>query len=173
MILPVFRRFQRIIIARPSMEPCLMRGDKVLAYSVKSARQINRGDTIFYKIDNVEKVYVKRAIGLPGETVKIAAGMVYINGQKLNDFVYNPDFSSDHDPIQIPNEGYFILGDNGNHSIDSRNFGSIPFKNILYKGLFIYRPIDHFKILIKNPLKNLLFAAGNEISSIIIRYIHR
>lgn len=108
-----------------------------------------RGDIIIFKYpDNLKEKYVKRVIGLPGEIVEIRQGVVYINGKELKeDYVYfdtgTPDLMGDYAPIEVPENSYFVLGDNRNWSRDSRYWESTPFvpdNLLLGKALFSYYP---------------------------------
>ena len=83
-----------------------------------------RYDIVVFKFpDDESQLYVKRVIGLPGETVSIIGGKVYINGSEkpLNsDFVKEPPLLYDYGPYVVPEDCYFVLGDNRNGSVDSR-----------------------------------------------------
>lgn len=112
-------------IPSASMEPTIMTGDRLignrLAY-INSDPQ--RGDiVIFLYPDNENEIFIKRVIGLPGETVTIREGLVYID-----DSSYPLDESSyvtttplgDFGPFEVPEGAYFMMGDNRNNSMDSR-----------------------------------------------------
>ncbi|SEP98068.1 signal peptidase I [Lachnospiraceae bacterium RM5] len=117
-----------------------------LAYTFSSPK---RGDIIIFKYPDDEKqTFVKRVIGLPGETVKIERGKVYINGKELKeDYVYfdtgHPEEGTDFEEITVPENGYFVLGDNRNNSEDSRYWQTTNFvseNKIIGKALFCYYP---------------------------------
>ncbi len=79
-----------------------------------------RGDIVsFYYPDDGETLYLKRIIGLPGETIKGVDGKVYINGNEIEDYTSNV-FRDDFGPYTIPNDCYFMMGDNRSNSWDSR-----------------------------------------------------
>lgn len=91
--------------------------------SADFGRKIHRGEVVvFHFPDNPKKLYVKRVIGLPGNTVKVTAHAVYINGKKLNES--NPKIAKSNLPklgtYHVPAGHYFMLGDNRTVSIDSR-----------------------------------------------------
>ena len=112
-------------IPSASMEPTIMTGDRLignrLAY-INSEPQ--RGDIVIFLFpDNEKEYFIKRVIGLPGETVKIKAGKVYINdsAEPLDEHEYIHDTPlGDFGPFTVPEGAYFMMGDNRNNSMDSR-----------------------------------------------------
>ncbi len=107
-----------------SMEKTIMRKDGVVGFRLFS--KINRGDIVIFPAlkyvgDNDDCLYVKRVIGLPGETVEIHDRTVYINGNPLKED-YLPEEMSDQEwgPYNVPEGCYFLLGDNRNGSKDAR-----------------------------------------------------
>lgn len=95
--------------------------------------------------DNYED-YIKRIIGLPGDTVRIANGTVYINDVPLIEpyIVAPPDYSNEW---TVPEGQLFVLGDNRNNSADSHAWGFLPEENVLGKALVVYWPFAHFTII--------------------------
>jgi len=95
--------------------------------------------------DNYED-YIKRIIGLPGETVKIANGTVYINDVQLIEpyIAAPPDYSNEW---TVPEGQLFVLGDNRNNSADSHAWGFLPEENVLGKALVVYWPFTQFMII--------------------------
>jgi signal peptidase I len=87
---------------------------------------------------------IKRTIGLPGDTIQIKEGVVYINGQVLSE-PYRPDPPNPMDnsgPFVVPAGNYFMLGDNRENSYDSRYWGFVPRQNMIGTPVFIYMSID-------------------------------
>lgn len=133
-------------IPSESMEQTIMTGDRVfgnrLAYVFGEPE---RYDIIIFKYpDNEKELFIKRIIGMPGETVEIKDGKVYINGSEepLKDS-FTPETSvGDYGPYTVPEDSYFVLGDNRNYSRDSR-FWNNPYvaeDKILGKAVLRYFP---------------------------------
>lgn len=129
-----------------SMEKTIMTGDRFfgnrLAYLFDDPE---RFDIVVFKYpDDESQLFVKRVIGLPGETVEIKDGKVYINGSEtpLDDSFTPETPTGDYDPYVVPEGSYFMLGDNRNHSGDSR-FWKQPYvekEKIVGKAIFRYFP---------------------------------
>ena len=137
-----------------SMKNTINEGDRVvglrLSYYFKSPK---RGDVVIFKCPeqgaNYNKLYVKRVIGLPGETVEIKAGQVWITTVDGECFMLEEDYLAEV-PIDylginnatyvIPKGEYFTLGDNRNSSNDSRYWGTVDEDRILAKVMFRYYP---------------------------------
>ena len=129
-----------------SMENTIMSHSRVtgsrLAY-INSEPE--RGDVVIFKFpDNREVYYVKRVIGLPGETVNVVDGKVYINdSQTPLDEPYLPEpMEGSYGPYTVPEGCYFMMGDNRNNSLDARFWKNqfVPKKDIMAKVLFCYYP---------------------------------
>jgi signal peptidase I len=119
--------FQRSVVEGESMRPTLESGDNIIVtrFSYFFNAKPKRYDIVVFTYDRANSVhYIKRVIGLPGETVQIKDGCVYIDGEKLEDDVYglaamtNAGIAAD--PITLGDGEYFVLGDNRNESSDSR-----------------------------------------------------
>jgi len=91
--------------------------------------------------------YIKRVIGLPGETVLIKNGVVYINGKPLKEpYVDSP--MSDMPEVKVPEDSVFVMGDNRSVSLDSRAFGPIKISSIIGRAVLVYWPINHIQCLL-------------------------
>ena len=107
------------IVPSGSMVPTIQGGD-VIVGSRLSTQNIERYDVIIFRYpDDPSQYFVKRVIGLPGETVEIRNGVVYADGEKLKDD-FLAELSMDSGTYVVPEESYFVLGDNRNNSHDSR-----------------------------------------------------
>lgn len=116
---------QRTKVDGHSMEPTLSDGDNLIVDKISYRfRDPERYDIIVFPYQHQENTYyIKRIIGLPGETVQVIDGYVYINGEKLDEH-YGAEVMNDPgiaaEPITLGDDEYFVLGDNRNHSSDSR-----------------------------------------------------
>jgi len=141
----------RIRVQSISMQPTLYEKDFVivnkLAYRLGSP---TRGDIIVFQppMDPNGEPYIKRVIGLPGDTIKIQDGKVYVNDVLLQESYLKSPPGYQGTWI-VPADSLFVLGDNRNNSADSHQWGMLPLKNVIGKALVVYYPIDHWKIL--NP----------------------
>ena len=106
---------------------------------------IERGDMVVFSFpQDPSKSYIKRVIGLPGDTVQIESGTVIVNGRPLNE-PYVPDEYRDRQSIStrvVPVEHYFVLGDHRSSSNDSRAWGFVGRQDIYGKAVFVYWPFD-------------------------------
>ena len=116
---------QRTKVDGHSMEPTLSDGDNLIVDKLSYRfRDPERYDIIVFPYQHAENTYyIKRIIGLPGETVQVIDGYMYINGKKLDEH-YGAEVMEDPgiaaEPIKLGDDEYFVLGDNWNHSSDSR-----------------------------------------------------
>ena len=110
---------------RSFMEPTLLDGDNLIVDKLSYRfRDPERYDIIVFPYQHAENTYyIKRIIGLPGDTVQVIDGYMYINGKKLDEH-YGAEVMEDPgiaaEPIKLGDDEYFVLGDNRNHSSDSR-----------------------------------------------------
>jgi len=131
----------RIRVEGISMEPSLHEGQFVvvnrMAYRWNEAE---RGDIIVFRFPlNPSRRFIKRVIGLPGNTVTIRGGDVYIDGQILDEPYLAATPRYDGEWIIGPDE-LFVLGDNRNNSSDSQNWGPLPIEEIIGKAVLVYWP---------------------------------
>lgn len=104
-----------------------------------------RGDIVVFQAPiQPDKDFIKRVIGLPGESVLIKGGQVLINGQALNEpylrYVENYTYPSNGQPFVIPDRNYFVLGDNRPNSSDSHLGWTVPVENLAGRGWITYWP---------------------------------
>ncbi len=127
---------QSSVVVFSSMEPNLHPGQRLLISKVVyKFHEPERGDIIvFPNPNNPDEDYIKRIIGLPGETVEIKGGAVYINGSKLDEPYIKDPPSRSFKEQEIPENEYFVLGDNRNNSTDSRAGWTVPRESIVGKA---------------------------------------
>lgn len=128
-----------IVVSGPSMEETHHDGDIIFiekfSYWFDNPQ---RGDVVGIYFPSVgERRLIKRVIGLPGEKVEIKNGKVYINNTKLEESYLDSNiFTSPDAIIQLKNDEYFVMGDNREESLDSRNYGPLPKSALIGKKLF-------------------------------------
>ena len=143
----------RIRVESVSMKETLLPGDFVLvnrlAYTMGKfdTGEVGRGDVVVFEPPfDAPEPYVKRVIGLPGETVNIENGSVYVDDVLVQEPYIRTDFNA-QGTWEIPLDEIFVMGDNRNNSSDSRSWGTVPIDNIIGKALFVYWPVDQWGAL--------------------------
>jgi len=103
-----------------------------------------RFDVVVLKVPSQgDDLLIKRVIGLPGETVEIQDGRVYVNGEPLEEpFLVDDTRPGRHGRVVVPPLHVYVLGDNRNHSNDSRSFGPVPIDNVVGRAWISYWPIE-------------------------------
>jgi signal peptidase I len=134
--------FENYRVLGRSMEPTL-ENDQFLVVNKLGYRLYapQRGDIIvFVDPTSPDRKLIKRIIGLPGETVEIRDGQVLINGRKMDEPYITVPWHSTRPASIIPEDQYFVLGDNRNNSSDSRSWGTLPEEDIVGKAWLSYWP---------------------------------
>lgn len=139
---------QPVVVDGSSMVPELHNGERLIVsklvyYDFKgfSLGHIERGDiVVFWFPDDPDKSYVKRIVGLPGEMVEIEDGVVFIDGQRLEEPYLEAEFNKNLPDARskVKPHYYFVMGDNRDNSSDSRYWGLVPEKYIYGKAFFRY-----------------------------------
>lgn len=116
--------FMFAFVPTGSMKPTIMEKDRIIVDKISLwFNEIERGDIVVFESENDvidEKLLVKRVVGLPGETIEIRQGIVYINDvEYLEEYVYYPDEQS-MEKVELGEKEYFMLGDNRSNSYDAR-----------------------------------------------------
>jgi len=115
------------------------------------APKIERGDiVVFWFPNDPSKSYIKRVMGLPGDTVEIHEGMVRVNGRDLEEKYLDPRLNLSHrslTPVYVRPNYYFVMGDNRDNSSDSRIWGLVPKKYIYGKALLRYWPLSAASVI--------------------------
>jgi len=140
--------YQPVKVEGTSMNPLLSDQERIFINKfIYRFEPIERGDVVvfWYPLDR-SKSFIKRVVGLPGETIEIRAGHLYVNGEELADQYVPAGYidGSNYGPRKIPEKEYFVMGDHRDSSNDSRVFGPVPRSYIYGKAVFAYWPVDHF-----------------------------
>ena len=143
----------RVRVYNISMQPTLHEGNLLvvnkLAYKLGEPKH---GDIIvFHYQGTVTEDYIKRVIGLPGDTVDIGNGIVRVNGQAITE-PYIADLPGYTGTWKVPEGELFVLGDNRNHSSDSHDWGFVEQEWVVGKAIIVYWPIDRIRVLISPDL---------------------
>lgn len=147
-VLVILFLYRPVKVEGTSMMPSLYDQERLFInqFSYKfGLGDIKRGDTVvFWFPEDTTKSYIKRVIGLPGDTVAVDDGYVIVNGKKLQENYVPPEYRDDrpYPPTIVPANQYFVLGDHRISSNDSRAWGFVP-KNYIYgKAVFVFWPPD-------------------------------
>jgi signal peptidase I len=140
--------YQPVKVEGTSMMPALTDQERIFINKFTyrfGIGSIERGDLVvfWFPLDK-SKSYIKRVIGIPGDTVEIHEGQVIVNGKPLNED-YVPPAYRDHQsaaPTRVPDDQYFVLGDHRSSSNDSRAWGTVHRDYIYGKAVFVYWPLD-------------------------------
>jgi signal peptidase I len=145
--------YQPVKVEGTSMMPSLVDQERIFInkfiYRFGLA-SVSRGDTVvFWFPGDLTKSYIKRVIGVPGDSVEVVDGTVIVNGHALAES-YVPEEYRDHRsmPLRtVPADQYFVLGDHRSSSNDSRSWGWVPRSDIYGKAVFVYWPLDRLGVL--------------------------
>ena len=148
----------RILIAEPryipsdSMMPTLVVGDRLVVEKVSyNFHPPETGDVIVFQPPQQlqrygygkEQAFIKRIIALPGQTINIKNGQVYIDNQPIKeDYIAESPAYPWEIPLKIPENQYFVMGDNRNNSNDSHVWGFLPRQNIIGRAIFRFWPFE-------------------------------
>jgi signal peptidase I len=139
-----------------SMEPNFHNGEYILTNKVLyKIRNPKRGDVVIFKSPRNKDVdYIKRIIGLPGDTVALRSNTFYVNNQKVDEPYLAPDvvifggsYLAENQEIIVPEGKYFVAGDNRPHSSDSREFGPIALEDFIGVAFLRYWPFDRAGVI--------------------------
>ena len=128
-----------------SMEPNLHTAQRVVVEKVtyRFFHGPQRGDIVVIDLPDQADMLIKRVIGLPGETIEVRGGEVYIEGERLEETWTVRHGGGNYGPKTIPPLHVFVIGDNRGASNDSRNFGPVHIDYIVGRAWFSYWPTEH------------------------------
>jgi signal peptidase I len=140
--------YQPVKVEGNSMTPELADQERIFINKfVYKFGTIERGDIVVFRYPrDPNKSFIKRIVGLPGESIEIRRGIVYVNDVPLReDYVAPKDHDLQSYPLaRLSSQHYFVLGDRRRSSHDSRSWGTVHRDYIYGKAVFAYWPIDHF-----------------------------
>jgi len=135
-------------IPSPSMLPTIQVGDRVWTDKlVLRFDEIRRGDLVVFDPPPALQSrypFIKRVIGLPGETIEVRDGKVWINGEPLAEPYVAEPMQYEWGPVEIPEGHYVVMGDNRNYSNDSHEWGFLPRERITARAVFRFWPLSRF-----------------------------
>jgi signal peptidase I len=143
--------YQPVQVEGTSMMPRLTNHERIFINKfIYRFRPIQRGDIVVFRFPlDPSKSYIKRVVGLPGETVSIRDGHAYIDGRVLNEPYVPPSFfdHQNYQPVKLSNDDFYVLGDHRDASNDSREWGPVTRDLIYGKAVFVYWPFNQFGLL--------------------------
>jgi signal peptidase I len=139
------------MVEGPSMRPTLVNGERLVVnkflYRFKNPE---RGEIVVFRYPrDPSRDFIKRVIGVPGDTVEIKEGRVFLNGQLQNETYILEKTRGSFSMVTVPAGHVFVMGDNRNNSEDSRfrDVGFVSAEMIKGKAVFVFWPVDHLKAL--------------------------
>lgn len=146
--------FQPFVVEGQSMEPNFYDKEYILVNRMSyRVGDIQRGDVVVFQApNNPQYDYIKRVIGLPSETIKVKDQKIYVNDELIEEnYINNAETQSFLEgkrnfnlEVTLDDNEYFVLGDNRDHSSDSREWGTLPKGNIVGKAWFTVYPWNIF-----------------------------
>jgi signal peptidase I len=150
--------YQPVKVEGTSMAPLLSDQERIFINKfVYRFEPIERGDVVvfWYPLDR-SKSFIKRVVGLPGDTIEIRAGHLYLNNKELQEPYVPASYldGSSYTARKIPSDEFFVMGDHRDSSNDSRMFGTVPRDYIYGKAVFAYWPVTQFGSLTSSSTVN-------------------
>lgn len=139
------------MVEGPSMRPTLVNSERLVVNKfIYRFKEPQRGEILVFKYPRDQsRDFIKRVIAVPGDSIELKEGRVFVNGQLLNE-TYILERTKGSYPLSTVPEGHvFVMGDNRNNSEDSRfkDVGFVPYTLIKGKAVMVFWPLDHIKSL--------------------------
>jgi len=149
------------------MEPGLQNGQQLLINKVVYYfHEPERGDVIILHppppYSSKTPLFIKRIIALPGDTIEVNNGAVYLNGSRLDEPYIKEPPAYNFQQKKIPENEYFVLGDNRNNASDSHNGWTVPRQNIIGKAWLSIWPLGEWGLVQNYPLNEQLESSGSK-----------
>ncbi|HMM21437.1 MAG TPA: signal peptidase I [Selenomonadales bacterium] len=139
------------MVEGPSMRPTLVNGERLVVNKfIYRFKQPVRGEIIVFRFpSDPSRDFIKRVIAIPGDTIEIKDGRVFVNGQLLNETYILEKTRGSYPLATVPDGHIFVMGDNRNNSEDSRfaDVGFVPYDLIKGKAVVVFWPLDQMKSL--------------------------
>lgn len=155
-------------IPSESMQPTLEINDRLIVEKISYRfRTPQRGDVVVFrpteelKKQGYKEAFIKRVIGLPGDTVEVKNDKVFVNGEELPEkYIFVPEDipgiksrpQRPYGPTTVPEGQYLVLGDNRNNSLDSRSWGFVPRENLIGRATVRFWPLQRLGSLDEQPI---------------------
>lgn len=143
--------FSPFVVSGSSMYPTLQDGERVIVNKLVYRFHPPTYDQIvvFVPPGQAGEDYIKRVIGLPGDTIAIRHGVLYRDGKRIEEPFINGPMASDFPATRVPADHLFVMGDNRNDSLDSRSpsVGMVPMENLVGEAALVLWPPSDFKVL--------------------------
>ncbi|MEM1368320.1 MAG: signal peptidase I [Cyanobacteria bacterium P01_H01_bin.15] len=135
-------------IPSESMLPTLEVNDRLIIEKISYRfRDPQRGDVVVFsptdqlRAEGYRDAFIKRIIGMPGETVRVEGGTVFVNDQPLREKYIEEAPGYRYGPAVVPEDSYLVLGDNRNNSYDSHEWGFVPRENLIGRAMVLFWPL--------------------------------
>ena len=144
---------QSFVVDGSSMDPTLTDGERLFVNKfIYRFQPPERGDIIVFTPQDIPRArYIKRVIGLPGETVEIRDGITYIDGEPLEEeqYIKSKKDNDHYGPRTVPEDSVFVLGDNRRNSKDSRQrgVGFVDYDSIAGRAFWVYWPLPGMRLI--------------------------
>ncbi len=143
--------YQPVKVEGTSMEPRLTDQERAFINKfIYRLGTVERGDVVVFRYPrDVSKSFIKRVVGVPGDRVEMRAGELFVNGSQVPEPYITAGFRGEDsfEPVKVPADEFFVLGDHRNSSNDSRNWGTVAQKNIYGKAELVYWPVGKWGLL--------------------------
>ena len=155
-------------IPSESMQPTLEINDRLIIEKISYRfRTPQRGDVVVFRPteelrkQGYKEAFIKRVIGLPGDTVEVKNDKVFVNGKELPEkYIFVPENipgikprpQRPYGPTKVPDDQYLVLGDNRNNSLDSRSWGFVPRENLIGRATVRFWPLQRLGSLDQKPI---------------------
>jgi signal peptidase I len=130
-----------------SMLPLLADGERIVVDKVTYRfRAVEHGDVVVFWYPRDPSVsFIKRIVGVPGDTVELRRGALFVNGREVREDYVDARYrdGESHPPVEVQRGFYYVLGDHRNSSNDSRTWGQVPERYIFGRALFRFWPLSH------------------------------